>query len=238
MAAHLRTNAIVSDMANSLSLSHLQATVELICSGFGPTEVQQATILSDEAPDMHVARLCAGLSPDRLNTTVAFMAAQLTPADLTQVLLNAIPTRKLRWFQPPKPEGRAGLRQPPRQPLPVHGLFYDAEVSQQFADTDALEYLELIRGVVLARDPETLAFLLGEFAAESTKQEGIPTYFHPILIIFDQWHKLTRLAAAGAAGATVGGKGIEGGLNTALSASVYSSSAALACMRAALERRI
>ena len=40
------------------------------------------------------------------------------------------------------------------------------------------------------------------------------------------------------AGAKVGGKGTEGGLNTAMSASVDSNSAALACMRAALERRI
>ena len=55
-----------------------------------------------------------------------------------------------------------------------------------------------------------------------------------------EWYRIRILGAAevyrrGNASAKVGGKGIEGGLNTSMSASVDSSGAALACMRAALE---
>jgi len=195
MSAHLRTNAIVLDMANSLPLIHLRELVRRICAEFTTIQLDEARIRSDEAPDMHVARLCAALSPDALHPVIAYMSAHLTHADLTQVLLNAIPARKLRWYQEPKPLPIHGLRRQPQAGPPMQSLFHDPEVSEHFReDTEALEYLELIHCVVLARDPaqdgETLAFLLSEFAEESTKQEPeVPSYFHPILIIFDQWHK-------------------------------------------------
>ena len=144
---------------------------------------------------MHVTRLCAALSPDALHHYITYMSAHLTDDDLTQVLLNATPARKLRWFQPPTPPPKPGLRRQPQAGPPVHDHFHDPEVFEHFRDdTDALEYLELIHSVVLARNPtkdqKTLAFLVGKFAEESIKQEPeVPCYFHPILIIFDQWHK-------------------------------------------------
>jgi len=90
------------------------------------------------------------------------------------VLLIAIPQRELRWFQPPTPPGMPGLRVQPTAPPPVWGEFYAPGVEQQFPDNDALEYLEEIRNVVLAqnpdRDPRTLQFLLDEYDAYFAKR--------------------------------------------------------------------
>jgi hypothetical protein len=197
MTDHGRTMAIVLDMANRLSLPNLNAIVDDICKDFTDIQKKEATIRIEdhEAPDMHVTRLCDPLPADTLKPIIAHMAALLTHADLKDVLLTAIPVRKLRWLQPGKPEARKGVRQPPRWPLPVQLPLYTAEVCKQFPEIDDLEYLEYIHNVVLAQDPikdaSNLEFLLEDFDMLLTKVEGIPSYFQPILIIFHQWHKLT-----------------------------------------------
>ena len=92
-------------------------------------------------------------TPD-LSSIITLMTDHLSTEQLKLVLLNAIPQRELRWFQPPTPAGRPGLRVQPRPPSPVWGEFYAPGVEQQFPDNDALEYLEEIRNVVLAQNPD------------------------------------------------------------------------------------
>jgi hypothetical protein len=92
-------------------------------------------------------------SPD-LSSIIAQIADNLSTDQLKLVLLNAIPQRELRWFQPPTPPGMPGLRVQPTAPPPVWGEFYAPGFEQQFPDNDALEYLEEIRNVVLAQNPD------------------------------------------------------------------------------------
>jgi hypothetical protein len=123
------------------------------------------------------------------------MTDQLSTEQLKLVLLNAIPQRELRWFQPPTPAGRPGLRVQPRPPPPMHVEILDPAYSDLFvADTDALDYLEEIRSVVLAqnpvRDASILQFLLSEYDTYFAKRPpSVPDFFRPVLIIFRKWHE-------------------------------------------------
>jgi hypothetical protein len=133
-------------------------------------------------------------SPD-LSSIIELMTDYLSTEQLKLVLLNAIPERELRWFQPPAPPGRPGLRVQPRPPPPMHVEILDPAYSDLFvADTDALEYLEEIRSVVLAqnaiRDPDTLQFLLDEYDSYFAKgPPSVPDFFRPVLILFKKWHE-------------------------------------------------
>jgi hypothetical protein len=136
-----------------------------------------------------------------LQAIVRDMAEGLSSEKLTEVLLTAIPKRELRWFQPPTREGRPGVRVQPRTPDRVYGEFYTNEVIQQFPDDKALEYLELVRKVVQdpVGDAETLVFLREELAVYRAKKTGVPDYFHSILVIFEQWDKVTPHAPVASA---------------------------------------
>jgi len=132
----------------------------------------------------------------RTEAIVLDLGNHLTPAEMAQVLLKAIPVRTLRTVQPAAPAEIPGLRVQPRAGSPVQDLFYDPEVSQHFqADPDALEYLEEMRSVLLAedgaRDAETLAFLRAEFAEYRAKQD-VPGYYHLILSVFSLWDHRTH----------------------------------------------
>jgi len=132
-----------------------------------------------------------------LRTMVTEMAACLSAAELTRILLKVIPERELRLYQPPTPRQIPGLRRQPRAGSPQQAMIYDPAYSALFPDSDDLEFLEEIRSVVLAqnqdRDSETLQFLLAEFETYSAKQEpDVPNFFHPILIVFKQWHERTH----------------------------------------------
>jgi hypothetical protein len=132
-------------------------------------------------------------SPD-LSSIIALMTDYLSTEQLKLVLLNAIPQRELRWFQPPTPPGRPGLRVQPRPPPPVWGEFYAPGVEQQFPDWVALDYLEYMRSVVLAQNPDedadTLNFLLEEYDEYFAKgPPSVPDFFRPVLILFKKWHE-------------------------------------------------
>jgi hypothetical protein len=123
------------------------------------------------------------------------MADCLSTEQLAEVLLQAIPRRELRWFQPPTPARIPGLRQQPRRPEMMRAEILDEAYSDLFvADTDALEYLEEIRSVVLAenpkRDADTLEFLLEEYDTYFAKgPPAVPDFFRPVLVVFKKWHE-------------------------------------------------
>ena len=125
----------------------------------------------------------------------------LSREKLTEVLLKAIPKREFRWFQPPTPKGRPGVRVQPPTPHRVYDEFYTDEVIEQFPDVDALEYLELVRKVVQdpVGDADTLVFLREELAAYRAKKKGVPDYFHSVLVIFEWWDKVTPHAPVASA---------------------------------------
>ncbi len=154
----------------------------------------------ESAPDLgFVMRLMTErLSREELEkckNDVTMMADCLSTAQLAEVLLGALPRRELRWFQPPTPAGRPGQRQRPRQPEMMRAEILDEAYSDLFvADTDALEYLEEIRSVVLAenpkRDADTLQFLLEEYDAYFAKgPPAVPDFFRPVLVVFKKWHE-------------------------------------------------
>ncbi len=111
------------------------------------------------------------------------------------MLLKAIPMRGVRTWQPPAPPAIPGLRQQPRATSPVVMDMLDPAYSGLFvADTDALEYLEMIREVVLgeggAGRHDNLLFLLDEYDEYFAKgAERVPDFFRPVLIVFKRWHE-------------------------------------------------
>ena len=135
----------------------------------------------------------------RLHTIVVHMAEYLDRAALEAVILNAIPSPQPCEFFPPEPTRRPGL---PRTQSWQHPITVDAHSSAyiaEYPDTAALEYLDLIREVVSAPTPpqsetrETRAFLLEEYATYAAKTRGVPTDFHPILLLFKKWCDLTSV---------------------------------------------
>ena len=123
------------------------------------------------------------------------MTEHLSTEQLKGVLLKAIPQREMRNFQPPAPPAIPGLRQQPRAPPEMLVEMLDTAYSDQFvADTDALEYLEMIREVVLgeggAAREDNLQFLLGEYDEYFAKgAERVPDFFRPVLIVFKRWNE-------------------------------------------------
>ena len=128
---------------------------------------------------------------DCLNMIVADMSECLSASQLKLILLNAIPERQVRDIHPTAPKRRPGLPYCAPSGPPIQAEVYDEAYSAQFPDTDALEYLELICGVVqsLNPNPETLTFLLDGFDEYFSKQA--PVFFQPILIIFKKWSELS-----------------------------------------------
>ena len=138
-----------------------------------------------------------------LHTIVTDMCEFLDVAQLRLILLNAIPEQQVRDVYIEEPPRRAGV--PGRGPAGrmIRAECHEDAYSALFPDTDAIEYLDLIRGVVQGadRDPDTLALLLGDFDSYFVKQA--PDFFQPILLIFKQWHELSAgnpPSAADAAG--------------------------------------
>ncbi len=133
-------------------------------------------------------------APD-LEFIMTAMTEYLSTEQLKGVLLKAIPQREMMNFQPPTPAGRAGLRQQPRAPPEMLVEMLDTAYSDQFVkDTDALEYLEYIREVVLgearAVSAGTLQFLLNEYDEYFAKEiPSVPDFFRPVLIVFKRWHE-------------------------------------------------
>jgi hypothetical protein len=133
-------------------------------------------------------------APD-LGFVMTLMTDCLSTEQLADVLLKAIPQRELRWFQPPTPPGRPGLLVQPRAPAAMRAEILDPAYSDLFvADTDALEYLEEIRSVVLAenreRDADTLKFVLEEYDTYFAKgPPSVPDFFRPVLVVFKKWHE-------------------------------------------------
>jgi len=130
-------------------------------------------------------------APD-LEFIMTAMTEYLSTEQLKGVLLKAIPMKEMRTFQPATPAGRPGLRQQPRAPLPVVMDMLDPAYSGLFVkDTDALEYLEMIREVVEGEArADSLQFLLEEYDEYFAKGvERVPDFFRPVLILFKRWHE-------------------------------------------------
>jgi hypothetical protein len=133
-------------------------------------------------------------APD-LDFIMTAMTDYLSTEQLKVVLLKAIPQREMRTFQPPTPPGRPGLRVQPRAPAAMTAEILDPAYSDLFvADTDALQYLEEIRSVVLAENPERdariLKFVLEEYDDYFAKETAsVPDFFRPVLILFKKWHE-------------------------------------------------
>ena len=120
------------------------------------------------------------------------MTEHLSTEQLKGVLLKAIPMRGVRTWQPPAPPAIPGLRQQPRAPLPVVMDMLDPAYSGLFvADTDALEYLEMIREVVAGvASADSVAFVLDEYDEYFAKEiPSVPDFFRPVLIVFKRWHE-------------------------------------------------
>ena len=120
------------------------------------------------------------------------MTEHLSTEQLKGVLLKAIPQREMMNFQPPTPAGRAGQRQQPRAPPEMLVEMLDTAYSDQFVeDTDALEYLEYIREVVLGgASADSVKFVLDEYDEYFAKgAERVPDFFRPVLILFKRWHE-------------------------------------------------
>ena len=130
---------------------------------------------------------------DCLHLIVRDMCEFLSAAQLKLVLLNAIPERSVQVVHSSAPKHRPGM--PARGPTgpSIRAAVYDEAYEAQFPDTDALEYLEEIRGVVQSlnpsRDPDTLRFLLSVFDEYYSKPA--PVFFQPILIIFKKWSEVS-----------------------------------------------
>jgi len=132
---------------------------------------------------------------DRLHMIVADMADYLDAGALKTIILNAIPEHQEREFYPTDPPRRPGLPHSGSRGRAFRSLAHEDAYCAEFPDDEALEYIDLIREVVLAQDPpknaETRAFLLEEYATYSTKTQGVPRDFQPILILFKKWCDLT-----------------------------------------------
>lgn len=130
---------------------------------------------------------------DCLHLIVTEMTEFLSAAQLKLVLLNAIPERHVQVVHPTAPTHRPGL--PYRAPTgpSIRAEVYDEAYSAQFPDTEALEYLEDIRGVVQShnpsQDPKILSSLLEDFDEYFSKPA--PVFFQPIMIIFKKWSELS-----------------------------------------------
>ena len=131
----------------------------------------------------------------RLHAIVLHMTEYLDRAALKTVILNAIPSPQPREFFPTEPTRRPGLPRTQSWQHPTTVISHSSAYIAEYPDTDALEYLDLIREVVSARNPATDAenrdFLLEEYATYAAKTRGVPTDFHPILLLFKQWCDLT-----------------------------------------------
>ena len=135
----------------------------------------------------------------RVQMIVGDMADYLDRDALKTIILNAIPEKQAREVQmgesAPRPEWPGSGSRGRVITVEAHEDAYTAE----FPDDEALQYIDLIREVVSAQNPpknaETRVFLLGEYATESAKTEGVPSDFQPILILFKKWCDLTPPAA-------------------------------------------
>ena len=152
---------------------------------------------------MIVADMSAYLDVAQLKLILTNMCEFLDVAQLRVILLNAIPEKQVRDVYVQDPPRRAGL--PYRAPAgrTIRAECHEDAYSALFADKEVLEYLDLIRGVVLGPDrypscgavqgadrhPGTLQFVLAEFDSYFVKQA--PDFFQPLLIIFKQWHELS-----------------------------------------------
>ncbi len=126
---------------------------------------------------------------------VADMTDYLDHSALKTIILNAIPEHQAREVYTGESTNRPGW---PRSTSRGHTITIESHEDAylaEFPDKEALEYLDLIREVVLAQNPpedaETRAFLLEQYATYSTKTQGVPSDFRPILILFQKWCDLT-----------------------------------------------
>ena len=131
--------------------------------------------------------------PD-LRFIMGLLTERLSEEELKAVLLQAIPERKMRWFEPPVPEGIPGLRQQPRAGAARRVDMLEPAYEVQFKeDMEALEYLEMIRGVVDGSADgreENVEFLLETYEEYLGKEVGsVPDFFRPVLIVFKRWQE-------------------------------------------------
>ena len=135
----------------------------------------------------------------RLHAIVLHMAEYLDRAALKTVILDAIPSPQPREFFPTEPPRRPGLPRSLAHHRPITVDSHSSAYIAEYPDTAALDYLDLIREVVSAPSPpqsethETRAFLLEEYATYAAKTRGVPTDFHPILLLFKKWCDLTSV---------------------------------------------
>jgi hypothetical protein len=144
---------------------------------------------------MIVADMADYLDPATLKTIVTYMADHLDHAALKTIILNAIPEHRAQEVYMGESTSRPGFPRSTSRGRAITIDSHEPAYIAEFPDNEALEYLDLIREVVSARNPpenaETRAFLLGEYATESTKTQGVPSDFQPILILFKKWCDLT-----------------------------------------------
>jgi hypothetical protein len=131
----------------------------------------------------------------RLHMIIADMADYLDHSALKTIILNAIPEHQQRVVYVGESQSRPGWPRSGSRGRPTTIVSHEDAYLAEFPDKEALEYLDLIREVVTARNPPKdavdRAFLLEEYATESTKTQGVPPDFQPILILFKQWCDLT-----------------------------------------------
>jgi hypothetical protein len=132
---------------------------------------------------------------DRLHMIVTDMADYLDAAALKTIILNAIPEHRAQEVYMGESRPRPGFPRSTSRGRAITIESHEPAYIAEFPDDEALEYIDLIREVVLAQDPpknaETRAFLLEEYATYSTKTQGVPRDFQPILILFKKWCDLT-----------------------------------------------
>jgi hypothetical protein len=140
---------------------------------------------------------------------VTDMAEWLDAGALKLALLNAIPEKQMRDY----------VGRPPRR-LVLHGLAHEDAYAGEFGDANALEYLDVVRMVVLGqdapRDAANRAELEEKFAAFARKTAGVPGDYAAILDVFAKWYEATRVVGGGRPEA--GGGGGDQGLAAKLEA--------------------
>ena len=132
---------------------------------------------------------------ERLHMIVTDMADYLDAAALKTIILNAIPEHQERVEYAGESRRIPGWPRSGSRGRAITIQCHEDAYIAEFPDDEALQYIDLIREVVLAQDPpknaETRAFLLEEYATYSTKTQGVPRDFQPILILFKKWCDLT-----------------------------------------------
>jgi hypothetical protein len=115
---------------------------------------------------------------DRLHMIVTDMADYLDPAALKTIILNDIPEHQERVVYAGESHSRPGWPRSGSRGRAITIQSHEEAYIAEFPDDETLQYLDLVRQVVLAQNPpknaETRAFLFEEYATYSTKMSVDP----------------------------------------------------------------